>query len=130
VRNSGAVAVIEGVGDHGCEYMTAGTVIVLGDVGLNFGAGMTGGDAFVLDPRGLLAERLNPDLVVAQEPSVAWLDEIRVLVERHARYTGSRRALELLNDWESEAASIVHVAPRLEAAEVEADEDLVTEGAA
>jgi glutamate synthase (ferredoxin) len=133
VRNSGAVAVIEGVGDHGCEYMTAGTVVVLGDVGLNFGAGMTGGDAFVLDPRGLLAERLNPDLVVAQEPSAAWLDEIRALVERHARYTGSRRALELLNAWESEAASIVHVAPRLEVSEVcevEEDEDLVTEGAA
>ncbi len=130
VRNSGAVAVIEGVGDHGCEYMTAGTVVVLGEVGLNFGAGMTGGDAFVLDPRGLIAERLNPDLVVAQEPSAALLEEIRVLVERHARYTGSRRALELLNAWESEAASIVHVAPRLEAAEVEADEDLVTEGAA
>jgi glutamate synthase domain-containing protein 3 len=122
--------VIEGVGDHGCEYMTAGTVVVLGDVGLNFGAGMTGGDAFVFDPRGLLAERLNPDLVVAQEPSAAWLDEIRVLVERHARYTGSRRANELLNAWESEAASIVHVAPRLEASEVEEDEDLVTEGAA
>ena len=130
VRNSGAVAVIEGLGDHGCEYMTAGTVVVLGDIGLNFGAGMTGGDAFVLDPRGLLAERLNPDLVVAQEPSAARLEEIRVLVERHARYTGSRRALELLNAWESEAASIVHVAPRLEAAEVAADEDLVTEGAA
>jgi glutamate synthase domain-containing protein 3 len=130
VRNSGAVAVIEGVGDHGCEYMTAGTVVVLGETGLNFGAGMTGGDAFVLDPHGLLAERLNPDLVVAQEPSAARLDEIRVLVERHARYTGSRRALELLNAWESEAASIVHVAPRLEAAEVETDEDLVTEGAA
>jgi glutamate synthase (NADPH/NADH) large chain len=122
--------VIEGVGDHGCEYMTAGTVVVLGEVGLNFGAGMTGGDAFVLDPHGLLAERLNPDLVVAQEPTAARLEEIRVLVERHARYTGSRRALELLNTWESEAASIAHVAPRLEAAEVETDEDLVTEGAA
>jgi glutamate synthase domain-containing protein 3 len=130
VRNSGAVAVIEGVGDHGCEYMTAGTVVVLGDVGLNFGAGMTGGDAFVLDTRGVLAERLNPDLVIAQEPSAARLEEIRALIERHARYTGSRRALELLNAWESNAASIVHVAPRLVAAEVEADEDLVTEGAA
>jgi glutamate synthase domain-containing protein 3 len=103
---------------------------VLGEVGLNFGAGMTGGDAFVLDPSGLLAERLNPDLVVAQEPSAARLEEIRVLVERHARYTGSRRALELLNAWESEAASIVHVAPRLETVDVPADEDLVTEGAA
>src|SRR5216117_2767427 len=68
VRNSGAVAVVEGVGDHGCEYMTEGTVVILGEVGLNFGAGMTGGEAFVLDPLGRLEERLNADLVVAQEP--------------------------------------------------------------
>jgi glutamate synthase domain-containing protein 3 len=110
--------------------MTAGTVVVLGEVGLNFGAGMTGGDAFILDPRGLLAERLNPDLVVAQEPTAARLDEIRVLIERHARYTRSRRALELLAEWDSEATSIVHVAPRVEVSELETDDELVTEGAA
>jgi glutamate synthase domain-containing protein 2/glutamate synthase domain-containing protein 1/glutamate synthase domain-containing protein 3 len=130
VRNSGAVAVIEGLGDHGCEYMTAGTVVVLGEVGLNFGAGMTGGDAFVLDPLGRLGERLNGDLVVAREPSATWLDEIRMLLERHARYTGSQRASELLADWASEASSFVHIAPRLEASELETDSELVSEGVA
>ena len=130
VRNSGAVAVVEGVGDHGCEYMTAGTVVVLGDVGLNFGAGMTGGDAFVLDPFGRLSERLNHDLVVAQEPSAVWLDEVRLLVERHSRYTGSSRATELLAEWEARASSFVHVAPRLQAEELEPADELMTEGAA
>jgi glutamate synthase domain-containing protein 3 len=130
VRNSGAVAVVEGVGDHGCEYMTAGTVVVLGDVGLNFGAGMTGGDAFVFDPFGRLSERLNHDLVVAHEPSAAWLEEVRLLVERHARYTGSSRATELLSDWEACASTFVHVAPRLEAVELQTADELATEGAA
>ena len=131
VRNSGAVAVVEGVGDHGCEYMTAGTVVVLGDVGLNFGAGMTGGDALRVRPAWTAAERLNPDLVVAQEPSLAWLEIMRVLVERHARYTGSgarHRAAECMGVRGEPV--IVHVAPRLEAAELELDEELVTEGAA
>ncbi len=83
---------MEGVGDHGCEYMTAGTVVVLGDVGLNFGAGMTGGDAFVYDRSSSLEQFLNADLVVAQAPTEASLDELRVLLERHVRYTGSPRA--------------------------------------
>ena len=130
VRNSGAVAVVEGVGDHGCEYMTAGTVVILGEVGLNFGAGMTGGDAYVFDPLGQLSERLNPDLVVAQEPSPARLEEVRALVERHARYTGSARGIRLLGAWESEARGFVHVAPRVEATTLEADAELVAEGAA
>src|SRR5437016_6847168 len=65
VRNSGAVAVVEGVGDHGCEYMTGGTVVVLGDTGRNFGAGRTGGSAFVLDEQGTFERRLNPALVTA-----------------------------------------------------------------
>ncbi len=130
VRNSGAVAVIEGVGDHGCEYMTAGVVVVLGEVGLNFGAGMTGGDAFVLDPHGLLGERLNTDLVSAQEPSADWLEELRLLLERHARYTGSLRATELLVDWGARSRAFVHVAPRVEAVELETDDELVSEGVA
>src|SRR6185295_19295842 len=68
VRNSGAVAVVEGVGDHACEYMTAGTVVVLGEVGLNLGAGMTGGEAYVHDPEGTLARGLNREFVLAQAP--------------------------------------------------------------
>jgi glutamate synthase domain-containing protein 3 len=110
--------------------MTAGTVVVLGGVGLNFGAGMTGGDAYVFDPLGQLGERLNHDLVVAQEPSPARLEEVRILVERHARYTGSGRANRLLAEWDSEARSFVHVAPRIEAVELESDDELVSEGAA
>jgi hypothetical protein len=105
----------EGVGDHGCEYMTAGTVVVLGDVGLNFGAGMTGGEAFVFDPHGQLGDRLNHELVAAQVPSSTQLGDLRTLVERHARYTGSPRAIELLAAWDSAAGSFISVAPRVEA---------------
>ena len=88
VRNSGAVAVVEGVGDHACEYMTAGTVVVLGEVGLNFGAGMTGGEAYVLDRADELASRLNDELVAACAPDAAALVELRLLLERHVRHTG------------------------------------------
>jgi glutamate synthase domain-containing protein 3 len=130
VRNSGAVAVVEGVGDHGCEYMTAGTVVVLGETGLNFGAGMSGGDAYVLDREGMLEERLNADLVAAQTATAERLEEVRVLVERHARYTRSPRAASLLDAWEEESRFIVHVAPRVEAADLGAGAERVTEGAA
>jgi glutamate synthase (ferredoxin) len=130
VRNSGAVAVIEGVGDHACEYMTAGTVVVLGAVGLNFGAGMTGGDAFVHDPEGRLEGCLNADLVVARAPTAERLEELRVLVERHARYTRSPRAAALLEAWDDESRRFVHVAPRVEVATLDADSELVAEGAA
>ena len=130
VRNSGAVAVVEGVGDHACEYMTAGTVVVLGDVGLNFGAGMTGGEAFVYDPAQRLDLFLNADLVVATAPSRDGLDELRVLLERHARYTGSARATALLDAWERESRLFVHVAPSTETTTVDTDAELVAEGAA
>ena len=130
VRNSGAVAVVEGVGDHSCEYMTAGTVVVLGGVGLNFGAGMTGGDAFIFDPSGELLVRLNDDLVAAREPSQAGLDEVRALVERHAHHTGSPRAIRLLAAWESEASAFAHISPRREAAAFVTDTEPVTESVA
>jgi glutamate synthase domain-containing protein 3 len=110
VRNSGAVAVIEGVGDHGCEYMTAGTVVVLGDIGLNFGAGMTGGDAYVLDRDDALDERLGDGLVLV-DPDAGQLAELRELVERHLRHTESPRAAELLERWDDEARSFRRVAP-------------------
>ncbi|HEY1011535.1 MAG TPA: glutamate synthase large subunit [Herpetosiphonaceae bacterium] len=112
VRNSGASAVVEGVGDHGCEYMTGGTVVVLGATGRNFGAGMTGGSAFVLDPEGLLPQRLNGELVRAERvasPLVA--DHLRALIERHYSLTGSPRAAELLADWPSWQSQFWHVAP-------------------
>ncbi|HEX4745671.1 MAG TPA: glutamate synthase large subunit, partial [Gaiellaceae bacterium] len=109
VRNSGAVAVVEGVGDHGCEYMTAGTVVVLGEVGLNLGAGMTGGEAFVHDAEGTLATRVA-DGIVAEELDVRELTHLRELVEQHARRTGSTRAGRLLERWDEESQSFRRVA--------------------
>ena len=106
IRNSGAVAVVEGVGDHACEYMTGGTVVVLGPVGYNLGAGMTGGEAFVWDPSARLAARLNTALVQAEVPDAEHLEELRWLVERHAELTGSPRARALLEDW---AGTVQHV---------------------
>ena len=114
VRNSGAVAVIEGVGDHGCEYMTAGTVVVLGEVGLNFGAGMSGGDAYLYDPERQLAARLNPELEAVGDPDPEQLEVLRGLVELHARRTGSARAQSLLERWDESAEHFRRVAPGVE----------------
>ncbi len=111
VRNSGATAIVEGVGDHACEYMTGGTVVVLGPVGYNLGAGMTGGRAFVWDPDGLLATRLNPALVDSARPDAELLEELRWMVERHHELTGSPRAAELLGDWDATEAAVWLVAP-------------------
>ncbi len=111
VRNSGAVAVVEGVGDHACEYMTAGIVIVLGDVGLNFGAGMTGGHAYVYGDPDLLAVALNRDLVIEHAPDAEQLGEARELVERHLRYTGSAKAAMLLESWDDAVHQFSRVAP-------------------
>ena len=111
VRNSGATAVVEGTGDHCCEYMTGGTVVVLGPVGYNLGAGMTGGQAFVWDPVGNLLPRLNAALVEAGRPDTESLEELRWLVERHAELTGSPLAGMLLEDWEATADHVWHVLP-------------------
>jgi glutamate synthase domain-containing protein 2/glutamate synthase domain-containing protein 3 len=100
VRNSGALAVVEGVGDHACEYMTAGAVVLLGPWGDNLAAGMTGGTAFVLDPEGVLPGRHNPDLVSVEsvpEREEAWLVEA---LELHVRATASRTAAALLGAWD------------------------------
>ncbi|MBI2238941.1 MAG: glutamate synthase subunit alpha, partial [Actinobacteria bacterium] len=112
VRNSGAVAVVEGVGDHACEYMTAGTVVVLGPVGRNLGAGMSGGACFVQDPEGGLAGRVNPDLVLTRRPSGEELDVLRGLLERHLDLTGSARAFTLLAGDESLSEEFRLVVPR------------------
>ncbi|HEX9220052.1 MAG TPA: glutamate synthase large subunit, partial [Gemmatimonadaceae bacterium] len=101
VRNSGAITVVEGVGDHGCEYMTGGTVVVLGRTGRNFGAGMSGGIAFVLDEFGELEQQCNMGLVeLARVTDFGDRDVLRQLVEQHARYTGSARAKRALGQWE------------------------------
>ena len=100
VRNSGAWAVVEGVGDHGCEYMTGGRVAVLGPVGDNFGAGMSGGIAWVLDEDGTLESRINSDLVRVHAVGQAQAAELRQLLQLHARHTDSSRAMEILADFD------------------------------
>ena len=111
VRNSGAVAVVEGVGDHACEYMTAGTVVVLGEVGLNLGAGMTGGEVYVLGRAETIARSLNDQFVVAGAPDARSLTVVLELIERHLRYTGSRRAAHLLEHRETRAPELQRIVP-------------------
>ena len=111
VRNSGAEAVVEGCGANGCEYMTGGTVLVLGAVGRNFGAGMTGGMAFVWDEA--LPTRANPDSIVWRRiASDHWAGEARRLLAEHVRRTESRWAAERLADWEGTRAALWQVVPR------------------
>ncbi|QBP77153.1 glutamate synthase subunit alpha [Herbaspirillum huttiense] len=134
VRNSGATAVVEGTGDHGCEYMTGGTVVVLGNTGRNFAAGMSGGIAYVYDPEGDFAGKCNTSMVslekvpsdTEQEQTLGrdiWhsllrggerqTDEaiLRGLIERHFKYTGSTRARYLLDNWAASRAKFVKVFP-------------------
>jgi glutamate synthase (ferredoxin) len=112
VRNSGATAVVEGVGANGCEYMTGGLVVVLGDVGPNFAAGMTGGLAYVLDRDGALERFVNPDLVDLAEPSAEGKHELADLLRRHVRHTGSPLAAELLETWPQAASAFRGVVPK------------------
>jgi glutamate synthase (NADPH/NADH) large chain len=134
VRNSGAVTVVEGTGDHGCEYMTGGTVAVLGTTGRNFAAGMSGGIAYVYDEDGSFAQKCNPAMVTLeavlsaseQESTIAqsaWhsltrngerqTDEVmlKALIERHFKHTGSTRARTLLDEWSTARAKFVKVFP-------------------
>jgi glutamate synthase (NADPH) large chain len=135
VRNSGATAVVEGTGDHGCEYMTGGTVVVLGATGRNFAAGMSGGIAYVYDPRGAFAKHCNMSMV-SLEPLLSELEQtgveqeaiaqgkgrkrhrdasdesiVKSLVERHLRYTGSTVALSIMDDWATHRKHFVKVFP-------------------
>jgi glutamate synthase domain-containing protein 3 len=112
VRNSGATAVVEGVGDHGCEYMTRGRVVVLGTTGRNFAAGMSGGVAYVLDEDGSFHHRCNLDMVDLE--SFADIEEeafVRTLVERHATLTGSTRARTIVENWDSYRTQFVKIMP-------------------
>jgi glutamate synthase domain-containing protein 3 len=121
VRNSGATAVVEGVGDHACEYMTGGTIAVLGSFGLNIGAGMTGGQAFFWDPGAKLVSRLNAALVQAVRPDMEQAEELRWLVERHLELTGSARAAELLEQWAVSAEQFWAVVPTDRVRRIEAE---------
>jgi glutamate synthase domain-containing protein 2/glutamate synthase domain-containing protein 1/glutamate synthase domain-containing protein 3 len=111
VRNSGAHAVVEGVGDHGCEYMTGGRVVVLGRTGRNFAAGMSGGIAYVLDEDKTFRSRCNPELVGFEAVAGQDADELRALVEEHATRTGSAVAARVLAEWDGALASFVKVIP-------------------
>jgi glutamate synthase domain-containing protein 3 len=112
VRNSGALAVVEGVGDHGCEYMTGGAVLVLGEVGRNFAAGMSGGTAYVLDLWGRFQHRCNTDMV-ALEPLAASDDIalVRRMLRRHAEFTGSPVAERVLAHWHDYLPRLIKVMP-------------------
>jgi glutamate synthase (NADPH/NADH) large chain len=140
VRNSGAVCVVEGTGDHGCEYMTGGVVVVLGDTGRNFAAGMSGGIAYIYDPKARFKTLCNPAMVEIEQvdgPSADPADDpgrprqrslsvedngmgdvlrfdaerLRILIERHHLHTGSARARELLEDWDTALGCFVKVTP-------------------
>jgi len=140
VRNSGAIAVVEGCGDHGCEYMTGGVVAVLGKTGRNFAAGMSGGVAYVYDPDGMFDKLCNPAMVDLVRFSADQdedegtgrpqqrtngvndlgmgdmlrhdAERLRVLLERHHLHTGSKRARALLDDWATTVSQFVKVMPR------------------
>jgi glutamate synthase (NADPH/NADH) large chain len=113
VRNSGADAVVEGCGSNGCEYMTGGTVVILGAVGDNFGAGFTGGMAFVYDPDELFEKRVNPDTLTWQRVSSAhWEKVARDLVAAHVEATSSRYATMLLHDWDRTLPRFWQVVPK------------------
>ena len=111
VRNSGATAVVEGVGDHGCEYMTGGKAVILGPTGNNFGAGMTNGVAYVLDVDETFPGKFNPESVTLTRVEGNEAIELKALVQRHADATGSRHAQNLLNDWDATLARFWTVTP-------------------
>ncbi len=113
VRNSGVRAVIEGVGDHGCEYMTGGRAVILGKTGRNFAAGMSGGMAYVLDEDGTFENHCNPE-TVDLEPleNDEDIDEVKQMIHRHAEYTKSDQAWHILADWDEYVKKIVKVFPK------------------
>ena len=113
IRNSGVNAVVEGVGDHGCEYMTGGTVVILGRTGRNFAAGMSGGVAYVLDLEGDFATYCNKDIVLLErlekiEDSLT----VKKMILHHAEYTGSTLAQEVLDNWDEYKSKFVKVIPK------------------
>jgi glutamate synthase (NADPH) large chain len=112
VRNSGVTAVVEGVGDHGCEYMTGGTVVVLGNTGRNFAAGMSGGVAYVNDSHRLFSRRCNHGMVDIEQLQGGDSHELRALIEEHVKYTDSDVGKEILADWEEAQTHFVKVMPR------------------
>ncbi|MZP30700.1 glutamate synthase large subunit [Heliobacterium undosum] len=113
VRNSGAYAVVEGVGDHGCEYMTGGRVVVLGKTGRNFGAGMSGGIAYILDEEGTFPAQCNMEMVLLEKlENPAEIEEVKGMIERHVQYTNSALGQKVLANWEATLPKFVRVIPK------------------
>ncbi len=112
VRNSGATVVVEGIGDHGCEYMTGGRAVILGPTGRNFGAGMSGGEAFVYDPNKELERKCNLDTFELEELiNKNDLNDLKELIEKHYKYTDSEVAKNILKDWNNQIGNFVKVMP-------------------
>ncbi|MBO3697418.1 glutamate synthase large subunit [Roseivirga sp. E12] len=111
VRNSGAQAVVEGVGDHGCEYMTGGKVVILGETGQNFAAGMSGGVAYVFARDFEFSQRCNMELVLLEQPEEDDFSMLRTMLEKHQRYTNSVKAFEILADWKVSKHHFIKVIP-------------------
>lgn len=113
VRNSGATAVVEGCDSNGCEYMTGGNIIILGDIGDNFGAGMTGGMAFIYDPENQFDKKVNPESVVWQNPETKfWIEHLRKLIQEHAIETNSTISKKIVENFENEINNFVQVCPK------------------
>ena len=113
VRNSGVNAVVEAVGDHGCEYMTGGKVTVLGTTGRNFAAGMSGGIAYVFDEAGDFSTRCNTEMVdLEQVTDPEEIADLREMLTKHQDYTGSQKASKILGDWDALLPTFVKVIPR------------------
>jgi len=112
VRNSGAQVVVEGVGDHGCEYMTGGRVVILGDTGRNFAAGMSGGIAYVYDVKGTFAGSCNMEMIDLDPVAAEDINELKSLISKHFDYTGSTVAKFVLDDFENQSKNFVKVFPK------------------
>ena len=111
MRNSGAEAVVEGTGDHGCEYMTGGRAVILGETGRNFAAGMSGGIAYVWDANGTFRPKVNMEMVELDPLDQSDLDYVKAVIERHVEYTDSGRGREILARWATEQSKFVKVMP-------------------
>ena len=111
VRNSGVTAVVEGIGDHGAEYMTGGKMVVLGETGRNFGAGMSGGYAFIWDVNNTFEKNFNPELSEIEALSTEDALELKALIQEHADETNSKVAQDILNNWTKQLSNFKKVMP-------------------
>jgi glutamate synthase domain-containing protein 3 len=119
VRNSGAIAIVEGVGDHGCEYMTGGLAIILGAIGYNFAAGMTGGLVYLYDEDGTAGRRINRQLVNVEPLTAFEIDYVQQWIQHHFALTNSPHAETILNDWINKSSKFLKVVPKEAAAQTQ-----------